>query len=101
MSLKYLKIQMFTIWIHQVCLNYAFHTPDKLCFILDLMNGGDLHYHLTQRNNFTEAETRWEIMLYTMTKTVLEQFENNFSVINAELSYSYQMRNVLLAYPSY
>ena len=24
-----------------VCMTYAFHTPDKLCFILDLMNGGD------------------------------------------------------------
>lgn len=22
-----------------VCMTYAFHTPDKLCFILDLMNG--------------------------------------------------------------
>ena len=31
-----------------VCMTYAFHTPDKLCFILDLMNGGDLHYHLSQ-----------------------------------------------------
>ncbi|CAG0878911.1 unnamed protein product, partial [Darwinula stevensoni] len=26
-----------------VCMTYAFHTQDKLCFILDLMNGGDLH----------------------------------------------------------
>ncbi|XP_063675324.1 G protein-coupled receptor kinase 1-like isoform X5 [Bolinopsis microptera] len=42
-----------------VCLNYAFQTGDRLCFILDLMNGGDLHYHLTQRNSFTEAETRF------------------------------------------
>ena len=33
-----------------VCMTYAFHTPDKLCFILDLMNGGDLHYHLSQVN---------------------------------------------------
>lgn len=24
-----------------VCMTYAFHTPDKLCFILDLMNGED------------------------------------------------------------
>ncbi|KAK2493530.1 hypothetical protein MC885_017123 [Smutsia gigantea] len=31
-----------------VCMSYAFHTPDKLSFILDLMNGGDLHYHLSQ-----------------------------------------------------
>ncbi|KAF3848525.1 hypothetical protein F7725_015022 [Dissostichus mawsoni] len=35
-----------------VCMTYAFHTPDKLCFILDLMNGGDLHYHLSQHGVF-------------------------------------------------
>ena len=25
-----------------VCMSYAFHTADKLCFILDLMNGKHL-----------------------------------------------------------
>ena len=39
-----------------VNLYYAFQTADKLCFILDLMNGGDLHYHLTQHGVFTEDE---------------------------------------------
>ena len=55
-----------------VNLYYAFQTTDKLCFILDLMNGtvcihyitpdyvtilgGDLHYHLTQHGVFNEAE---------------------------------------------
>ena len=39
-----------------VNLYYAFQTPDKLCFILDLMNGGDLHYHLTQHGVFSEGE---------------------------------------------
>uniref|UniRef100_A0A914E6T5 G protein-coupled receptor kinase n=1 Tax=Acrobeloides nanus TaxID=290746 RepID=A0A914E6T5_9BILA len=39
-----------------VCMTYAFQTPDKLCFILDLMNGGDLHYHLSQHGVFSEAE---------------------------------------------
>lgn len=39
-----------------VNLYYAFQTSDKLCFILDLMNGGDLHYHLTQHGVFTEDE---------------------------------------------
>ena len=41
-----------------VNLYYAFQTGDKLCFILDLMNGGDLHYHLTQHGIFTEDEVR-------------------------------------------
>ena len=39
-----------------VNLYYAFQTSDKLCFILDLMNGGDLHYHLTQHGVFNEDE---------------------------------------------
>lgn len=39
-----------------VCMTYAFQTLDKLCFILDLMNGGDLHYHLSQHGVFSEAE---------------------------------------------
>jgi beta-adrenergic-receptor kinase len=42
-----------------VCMTYAFHTVDKLCFILDLMNGGDLHYHLSQHGVFTEKEVKF------------------------------------------
>ena len=42
-----------------VCMTYAFHTPDKLCFILDLMNGGDLHYHLSQHGVFNENEMKF------------------------------------------
>ena len=36
-----------------VCMTYAFVTADRVCFVLDLMNGGDLHYHLTQHGCFT------------------------------------------------
>ncbi|KAJ8687143.1 hypothetical protein QAD02_022937 [Eretmocerus hayati] len=42
-----------------VCMTYAFHTTDKLCFILDLMNGGDLHYHLSQHGVFNEPEMKF------------------------------------------
>jgi serine/threonine protein kinase len=42
-----------------VCMTYAFQTPEKLCFILDLMNGGDLHYHLSQHGVFSESEVRF------------------------------------------
>ena len=42
-----------------VCMTYAFHTPDKLCFVLDLMNGGDLHYHLSQHGVFSEEDMRF------------------------------------------
>ncbi|XP_076331468.1 G protein-coupled receptor kinase 1-like isoform X1 [Tachypleus tridentatus] len=42
-----------------VCMTYAFQTPDKLCFILELMNGGDLHYHLSQHGVFNEQEMKF------------------------------------------
>ncbi|XP_033325549.1 G protein-coupled receptor kinase 1 isoform X1 [Megalopta genalis] len=42
-----------------VCMTYAFQTPDKLCFILDLMNGGDLHYHIGQHGVFNEREMKF------------------------------------------
>lgn len=42
-----------------VCMSYTFHTTDKLCFILDLMNGGDLHYHLSQHGVFSELEVKF------------------------------------------
>ena len=40
-------------------MTYAFQTPDKLCFILDLMGGGDLHYQLNQHGVFSEAHTKF------------------------------------------
>lgn len=58
-------------------MSYAFHTPDKLSFILDLMNGGDLHYHLSQHGVFSEADMRFyaaEIILG------LEHMHNRFVV---------------------
>lgn len=60
-----------------VCMTYAFQTPEKLCFILDLMNGGDLHYHLSQHNVFSEKEVRFyaaEVILG------LEHMHNRFIV---------------------
>ncbi len=40
-------------------MTYAFQTPDKLCFVLDLMNGGDLHYHLSTHGVFSEEEMKF------------------------------------------
>ena len=56
-SMKYLRLQEGSPFI--VCMTYAFQTTDKLCFILDLMNGGDLHYHLSQHGTFFENEIRF------------------------------------------
>lgn len=55
-----------------VCMTYAFHTPDKLCFILDLMNGGDLHYHLSQHGVFNEPE-----MKFYAAEVILGEFQHH------------------------
>lgn len=69
-----------------VCMTYAFQTPEKLCFILDLMNGGDLHYHLSQHGVFLEKEVRFyaaEVILG------LEHMHSRF-VVYRDLKVSYQ-----------
>lgn len=40
-------------------LKYAFHDHDTLYLILDLMEGGDLSWHLKKRHTFTEDEARF------------------------------------------
>ena len=42
-----------------VCMTYSFQTTDCLYFILDLMNGGDLQYHLKQHGPFCEEDVRF------------------------------------------
>ena len=40
-------------------MTYSFQTSDSLYFILDLMNGGDLSFHLKDHGPFTEDEVRF------------------------------------------
>ena len=42
-----------------VNLHYAFQTTEVLCFMLDLMRGGDLHYHLTRHGVFSKDEIQF------------------------------------------
>ncbi|CAD5222656.1 unnamed protein product [Bursaphelenchus xylophilus] len=64
-----------------VCMTYAFQTPDKLCFILDLMNGGDLHYHLSQHGIFTEQE----VIFYAAEVILGLEHMHNRSVVYRDL----------------
>lgn len=57
-------------------MTYAFHTPDKLCFILDLMHGGDLHYHLAQHGVFNELD-----MKFYAAEVILGKYNMNFLII--------------------
>ena len=42
-----------------VCMTYAFHTTDKLCFILDLMNGKSSSLREVQGTSTDEGLFRW------------------------------------------
>jgi len=42
-----------------VTLYYAFQTPEKLYFIMDFLNGGELFYHLRKEQRFDEPRARF------------------------------------------
>jgi RAC serine/threonine-protein kinase len=40
-------------------LTYSFQTPDRLCFVMEYVNGGELFYHLSKVRVFSEDRTRF------------------------------------------
>ena len=60
-----------------VCLHYTFQTSDKLYFIMDYVNGGELFYHLQKERKFDAERVRFycaEIVLglaYLHQKSIL------------------------------
>ncbi|CAF1506079.1 unnamed protein product, partial [Adineta ricciae] len=42
-----------------VSLHYSFQTPDKLFFVMDFVNGGELFFHLQQERAFSEQRARF------------------------------------------
>lgn len=42
-----------------VKLHFAFQTPERLYFVIDFLNGGELFFHLRKESKFTEARTRF------------------------------------------
>ncbi|CAM2700307.1 unnamed protein product [Rotaria socialis] len=42
-----------------VSLQFSFQTPDKLYFVMDFVNGGELFYHLQQERAFSETRSRF------------------------------------------
>eukprot|EP00057_Strongylocentrotus_purpuratus_P019024 XP_011673498.1 PREDICTED: RAC-gamma serine/threonine-protein kinase isoform X2 [Strongylocentrotus purpuratus] len=40
-------------------LKYSFQTSDRLCFVMEYVNGGELFFHLSRERIFTEERTRF------------------------------------------
>lgn len=44
-----------------VKLHYAFQSPDKVYFVVDYMQGGDLFYHLQKAHKFSQRRAMFYI----------------------------------------
>jgi len=40
-------------------LKYSFQTGDRLCFVMEYVNGGELFFHLSRERIFSEERTRF------------------------------------------
>lgn len=40
-------------------LKYSFQTADRLCFVMEFVNGGELFFHLSRARVFSEDRTRF------------------------------------------
>lgn len=40
-------------------LKYSFQTPDRLCFVMEYVNGGELFFHLSRERVFSEDRTKF------------------------------------------
>lgn len=56
----------FSLLFTRQQLKYSFQTSDRLCFVMEYVNGGELFFHLSKERIFTEDRTRFygaEILL--------------------------------------
>ena len=40
-------------------MHYAFQTPERLYFVIDFLNGGELFFHLRKETKFSQERTRF------------------------------------------
>ncbi len=44
---------------HTQSLKFSFQTNDRLCFVMEYVNGGELFFHLSRERVFSEERTRF------------------------------------------
>ncbi len=47
------------IHTHTQSLKFSFQTNDRLCFVMEYVNGGELFFHLSRERVFSEERTRF------------------------------------------
>lgn len=71
-------------------LKYSFQTHDRLCFVMEYVNGGELFFHLSRERVFSEERTRFYGAEITMAIGYLHQ-----------LGVIYRDLKVCLLFPSF
>lgn len=71
-----------------VGLHYSFQTPQKLYFVLDYVNGGELFFHLQREKHFSEPRTRF----YASEITSAISFMHKMNIVYRDL----KPENILL-----
>lgn len=69
-------------------LKYSFQTHDRLCFVMEYVNGGELFFHLSRERVFSEDRTRF----YGAEITMAIQYLHKLGVIYRDL----KLENLLL-----
>lgn len=50
---------MLTCLLAAQALRYSFQTADRVCFVMEYANGGELFFHLSRERSFSEERTRF------------------------------------------
>ena len=62
-------------------LNYSFQTHDRLCFVMEYVNGGELFFHLSRERVFSEERTRF----YGAEITLAIQYLHKMGIVYRDL----------------
>lgn len=55
----FLSLLLNILFFHLQSLKYSFQTNDRLCFVMQYVNGGELFFHLSRKRVFSEERTRF------------------------------------------
>lgn len=59
LNLLFLSLLLNILFFHLQSLKYSFQTNDRLCFVMQYVNGGELFFHLSRKRVFSEERTRF------------------------------------------
>lgn len=85
----FLTVRGFPQWVYCLTviavvlqsLKYSFQTHDRLCFVMEYVNGGELFFHLSRERVFSEDRTRF----YGAEITMAIQYLHKLGVIYRDL----------------